>query len=558
MATPIPGIVKLTGIVAPAFFEDTYAVIDPQFGIDGLRNVADNTERNAIFEGRRRQGMIVGTQSDGTYWTLKAAPWAYDDTDWNEFESGGGVSDHNLLNGIQGGSTGGYYHSDQPINITDDIEFATITSTSVIKIGEWDTSIIIEDGLIQFDGTNFSGYIGTEWITLNNLWEEGIGANSVKLRNSGNTANGSFSVATGISTTASGFASVASGVGTTSSGYYSSASGLGSIASGQGAHAEGLVTIAGGDYSHTEGQGCITVSGVYGNIAGHAEGLNTISLATAAHAEGSETTAAGLYSHAEGYKTITLAPFAHSEGEYSTASGISSHSQGKYTIASGTGSHSGGYGHNGVNGKIIAAGEGSFNHSYINLDHLSAIGVQANFSAILGGVNNNIIEIAERSVILGGINQTGDEPDTVYVPKLVLTDVTADSIDAGAIRWNGVNFQGYKGTGDGWVNLDESGNSNTEVTLSSTDAADSFSSILGDSSVWQYNVKNGSNLRAGTVVAVWDNATNSIEFTEMSTSDLGDASPITFEVEYNSAGDIELIANITSGTWTIKTNRKII
>jgi len=43
---------------------------------------ADHTERNAIIEDVRRQGMRIVTLNDSLEWSLKAGPWAYDDTDW--------------------------------------------------------------------------------------------------------------------------------------------------------------------------------------------------------------------------------------------------------------------------------------------------------------------------------------------------------------------------------------------------------------------------------------------------------------------------------------------
>lgn len=78
----IPGSVSVTGILAPTDTTDTYAVTDPGYGIDGLRSVVDTTARNAISNARRRFGMLVFTQSDQVYWTLKNGPWAGDDTDW--------------------------------------------------------------------------------------------------------------------------------------------------------------------------------------------------------------------------------------------------------------------------------------------------------------------------------------------------------------------------------------------------------------------------------------------------------------------------------------------
>lgn len=81
----IPGSVTITGFIAPTDTSDTYPVIDPVYGIDGLRSVADTTARNSVPDDRRRYGMIVFTQSDGKYWKLQNSPWSGTNTDWVEF-----------------------------------------------------------------------------------------------------------------------------------------------------------------------------------------------------------------------------------------------------------------------------------------------------------------------------------------------------------------------------------------------------------------------------------------------------------------------------------------
>lgn len=78
----IPGSVTVTGFIAPTDTTDTYAVIDPLYGIDGMRSVASTTARNAITTQRRRAGMIVYTQSDNNYWKLQPSPWTGADSDW--------------------------------------------------------------------------------------------------------------------------------------------------------------------------------------------------------------------------------------------------------------------------------------------------------------------------------------------------------------------------------------------------------------------------------------------------------------------------------------------
>ncbi len=89
----MPSGVPVTGTIT-VYAGGTYATIDPTTGIDGWRSVATTTVRNAITTARRRQGMAVWVQSDtpvvgGSLWTLNAAPWAGDDTDWTQFTGGG-------------------------------------------------------------------------------------------------------------------------------------------------------------------------------------------------------------------------------------------------------------------------------------------------------------------------------------------------------------------------------------------------------------------------------------------------------------------------------------
>jgi hypothetical protein len=86
----IPGSVPITGFIAPTTNTDTYPVIDPIWGIDGLRSVADATARDAITAARRRAGMVVFTQNTGEYWTLLPGPWSFSPTDWVLFTGGGG------------------------------------------------------------------------------------------------------------------------------------------------------------------------------------------------------------------------------------------------------------------------------------------------------------------------------------------------------------------------------------------------------------------------------------------------------------------------------------
>jgi hypothetical protein len=66
----IPGTQQVTATIAPSALTDTYASHDAIYGKGGRREVADNTERDAITVDRRTRGMIVYVQSTGLEWQL--------------------------------------------------------------------------------------------------------------------------------------------------------------------------------------------------------------------------------------------------------------------------------------------------------------------------------------------------------------------------------------------------------------------------------------------------------------------------------------------------------
>jgi hypothetical protein len=113
----IPGTVGVTGVLAPKDDADTYPVIDPQYGIDGLRNVATYAERNAIPNLRRKRGMIVGVQSDDSWWQLKVGPWVGTNADWQTptFASSNPLLTSDIVVSLSGGKTMGKYLNGQTI-----------------------------------------------------------------------------------------------------------------------------------------------------------------------------------------------------------------------------------------------------------------------------------------------------------------------------------------------------------------------------------------------------------------------------------------------------------
>ena len=107
----IIGGVEVTGFISPTDSTDQYAVIDPIYGVDGLRNVTSISALNAISIPRRRAGMIVGvtTGTTTTYYSLLPPPWTSTINDWQLFQSGnpsitGGTFSTNTLI-LSGGTT---------------------------------------------------------------------------------------------------------------------------------------------------------------------------------------------------------------------------------------------------------------------------------------------------------------------------------------------------------------------------------------------------------------------------------------------------------------------
>ena len=78
------GGVGIMGFISPMDTRDTYAVIDPLYGIDGIRNVESVEDLNGISYDRRRSGMIVGIEGGSRYFKLKDVIWSFNINDWEE------------------------------------------------------------------------------------------------------------------------------------------------------------------------------------------------------------------------------------------------------------------------------------------------------------------------------------------------------------------------------------------------------------------------------------------------------------------------------------------
>lgn len=113
------GGVRVTGFISPSTSGDTYAVIDPIYGIDGLRSVANSVERNAVTTLRRRAGMIVYQQDNDNYYKLLPSPWTNTDSDWVVLGFSGATAEETVV--YFSASTVGqtYFNSVLPTTPTD-------------------------------------------------------------------------------------------------------------------------------------------------------------------------------------------------------------------------------------------------------------------------------------------------------------------------------------------------------------------------------------------------------------------------------------------------------
>jgi hypothetical protein len=85
MSFSLSGGVEILGFISPTEPTDGYAVIDPIYGIDGLRNVNTINDLNSITFLRRRAGMLVGVSGGTEYYKLKQPPWDGTLNDWEIF-----------------------------------------------------------------------------------------------------------------------------------------------------------------------------------------------------------------------------------------------------------------------------------------------------------------------------------------------------------------------------------------------------------------------------------------------------------------------------------------
>jgi len=153
-----------------------------------------------------------------------------------------------------------------------------------------------------------------------------------------------------------------------------------------------------------------------------------------------------------------------------------------------------------------------------------------NFSVAGGTVASNNITINGTTVNLGGTRN-------ITLQQITTQGATSSDqviLNGGAIV-HGVLF---------------TSGSNTDVD-SGTEEVASIATGSFDAAYFDYVVKKASNYRAGTVTAVWESGTSNVEFTDVSTNDIGNTSDVILSVDVLS-GNARLKATVSSDNWTVK------
>jgi hypothetical protein len=153
-----------------------------------------------------------------------------------------------------------------------------------------------------------------------------------------------------------------------------------------------------------------------------------------------------------------------------------------------------------------------------------------NFTVTNGAVTSNNISINGTNVTLGG---------TRNITLQQITTQGSSSTDQIVLN-GGVIIQGVLYTTGSNPDVD----TGTEVVA--TVATGSY-----DAAFFDYVVKKATNYRAGTVTAVWDSSTANVEFTDVSTTDIGNTTDVTLSVDILS-GVARLKATTTTDNWVVK------
>jgi hypothetical protein len=136
----------------------------------------------------------------------------------------------------------------------------------------------------------------------------------------------------------------------------------------------------------------------------------------------------------------------------------------------------------------------------------------------------------------------GNHASASYVPQARTLTINGTSYDLSANRsW----------TIPTSANIQEAANNGKVTTAASvgTTVITTVATATYDGATFNYVLKDGTNYRAGTIIAVW--SAGAVQFNETTTNDIGSTVGVTFAVALN-AGNAELRATSATSGWTVK------
>ena len=136
----------------------------------------------------------------------------------------------------------------------------------------------------------------------------------------------------------------------------------------------------------------------------------------------------------------------------------------------------------------------------------------------------------------------GNHASASYVPQARTLTINGTSYDLSANRtWTIATS----------ANIQEAANNGKVTTAASvgTTVITTVATATYDGATFNYVLKDGTNYRAGTIIAVW--SAGAVQFNETTTNDIGSTVGVTFTVALN-AGNAELRATSATSGWTVK------
>lgn len=94
----------------------------------------------------------------------------------------------------------------------------------------------------------------------------------------------------------------------------------------------------------------------------------------------------------------------------------------------------------------------------------------------------------------------------------------------------------------------------TSVNTVTNQIVEEFADTLGSGAQWLMNLKNGANIRTSQIMCAWDSGTDALIANEVSTTEVGTTSDVTYSVAIVS-NNVRLRVTSVSNGWTLKFHR---